>query len=306
MFKCKIKLEELVNKNQRALEIEKTKSLSKAAVKKLARIEDGKAPFYIIKNYFKKEGDPIGDFIAFGIDKNMHLQFSKKEVKGKGISDSSKDAAFGNAYIKSVEGKKIIHFEPDSSCKIAAGAWPKLLKRLKSNLPALKAVVVINGKPVEEDDDKGTEQTSETTNKMEYKAIVAEKLLNEVETITKIYDREKKETLKRKTEKWLNEYSNLSEVDKTDVLRAHFLKIIDANKQVIGVLQKDDQITLLANQIFEAIEKYLSIDDHKSTPAKNLADKIIAALNKIIPIIEKVKDKELLEEMKQIKEVLNS
>ena len=70
------------------------------------------------------------------------------------MSESPKKACTGKAYIKEVNGKKVVHIEPSEKSKVPKGQWPKILKSMKAFFGGLKAVVVIAGEVVEEIKDK--------------------------------------------------------------------------------------------------------------------------------------------------------
>lgn len=165
MFKCKIDFNAFNIHNEKVqLALPKVKALSKAAVKKLLAKPGEKAPFFLILNYFKDANDkPTGDFLCFGIHKQLTKHFLTVEMKpgkpNKRMSANPKEAGMGDSYVKDDNGKKVLCFEPDPACKIPSGKWPKILKALKPMLGGMKAVLVLNGQVIEEDTNTGEGQT---------------------------------------------------------------------------------------------------------------------------------------------------
>ena len=163
-----------------------------------------------------------------------------------------------------------------------------------------KSILVLDGKAIKADDS----EEENAGDRLERKAKIAENLLLEVEKIKSVYDREKKEKLLRKTTKWLTNYKELNDSDKQKV-KEHFPKILTGHKTVNAIIETDNKITVGLNQVFEALEKLMAMPDSKSPKSQNLAQKVAAALNKVQPLIEKVKDKDLLKECKAIQQMLS-
>ncbi len=182
--------------------------------------------------------------------------------------------------------------------------WPKLLKSLKPLLGGYKATVVLDGQVVLEEGETAGEATTTTEDRLVYKAQVATDLLDQVKEVTAVYDREEKEKLLRKTEKWLKEYQALTEQERTPALQQRQTAVAQARQTVTNILVKDNKITQHTDKIFEAAEKYLEIENQESPAATQLADKIVTALNKVFPMIKEVKDMELLEVCQDIQESL--
>lgn len=161
MFKCKISLADYDKNDKSApnVELPLAKKLAKASVKKLATKIGEKTDFYLTKDYFENKGKPIGHFLAIGVSKKLAKQFVMKEMKGKGVATDVKSAATGTVCIKNIGGVDKLCFEPNAKCKIPAAQWPKLLKALKAFFAGYKAVVVVEGKTVEEEPG-GEEDTS--------------------------------------------------------------------------------------------------------------------------------------------------
>lgn len=163
MFKCKIDLADY-DKNDTSVpnvDIAKAKATAKAGVKKLAGAIGEKTDFYITKDYFENNGKPVGHFFAIGTSKKLAKQFIMKEMKGKGTAEGTKNAATGSVYVKNIDGKDKLCFEPHDKCKIPVGQWPKLLKALKSFFAGYKAIVVIGGEVIEEEAGEEGEQETE-------------------------------------------------------------------------------------------------------------------------------------------------
>lgn len=167
MFKCKISLPDY-DKNDKSVpnvELAKAKAIAKASVKKLSGKVGEKTDFYITKDYFENKGKPVGHFLALGVSKKLAKHFVMKEIKGKGIAADTKSAATGTVCIKNIGGKDVLCFEPNPKCKIPASQWPKLLKALKAFFAGYKAVVMIEGKAIEEEpggeEDKDTDAGEE-------------------------------------------------------------------------------------------------------------------------------------------------
>lgn len=156
MFKCKIDITAYNKKDTTAPDVElgKAKALAKAAVKKLAGKPGEKTSFFLTKDYFENKGKPVGHFVGFGTNKKLTKHFLMKEMKGKddAVAKDAKSASTGDVYVEVVNGKNVLHFVPNDKSKVPAGQWPKLLKALKAFFAGLKAVVVLGGQVLEEEE----------------------------------------------------------------------------------------------------------------------------------------------------------
>lgn len=162
MFKSKINFDEFDTNNEKVknLEYAKVKNLSKASVKKLLAKPEGRAPFYMIVDYFKDEQDkPLGNLLCFGINKKLTKHFEQVEMKSgkldKRMSANQKEASMGEAYAKEENDKYIIYFEPSTASKVPGGKWPKILKALKPFLAGKKALVSIGGQIIGGEEETG-------------------------------------------------------------------------------------------------------------------------------------------------------
>ncbi len=152
MFKSKIDFNAFDKNNKKVKDLDesKVKGLAKAGTKKLAGTEGEKTAFHLILDYFKDDkGKGLGHFLNFGENKKLSKHFEQVEMKSgkldKSMSESPKKACMGEAYVKVVNGKKLVHIEPSAKSKIPQGQWPKILKSMKALFGGLKAVVVIGG-----------------------------------------------------------------------------------------------------------------------------------------------------------------
>jgi hypothetical protein len=158
MFKSKIDFNafDKNNKKVKGLDATKVKGSAKAGTKKLAKGKDGdKTVYHLILDYFQDDkGKGVGHFFDFGLNKKLSKHFEQVELKSgkvdKSMSESPKKACTGEAYIKEINGKKVVHIEPSEKSKVPKGQWPKILKSMKAFFGGLKAVVVIAGEVVEE------------------------------------------------------------------------------------------------------------------------------------------------------------
>ncbi len=169
MFKSKIDFNAFDKNNDKVadLELNKVKGLAKASVKKLKAQVGEHAKFHLVLDYFKDDKEkPQGHFLCFGVNKKMDKHFEQVEMKSgkldKSMSANQKEASMGEAYVKEEAGKPILCFDPAPASKIPGGKWPKILKALKPFLNGMKAVVVIGGQEMGEEEDAG-ETTEETT-----------------------------------------------------------------------------------------------------------------------------------------------
>lgn len=170
MFKCKVDFNAFDKKNDKVanLDAKSVKTLTKGGIKKLAKTEGETTPFHLIVDYFEDEnGKVLGSFLSLGINKKLTKHFEQVELKSgkldKSMSKSPKHAAAGEAFIKTVDGQKVVHIVPADGCKIPKGQWPKILKSLKGSLAGLKAVVVLDGVSVGEEEN--TTSAEATANK---------------------------------------------------------------------------------------------------------------------------------------------
>lgn len=167
MFKSKIDFNAFDKNNDKVVNVElnKLRGLSKVAVKKLAANEGEKTPFYLIKDYFKDSNNKsLGHFLSFGISKPMAKHFKDVELKsGKDdqrMSANPKEAAMGEAFVKLVDGKSVLHLLPTAKAKVPNGKWPAILKNLKPFLGGFSATVVFEGAMAPEENASASTETS--------------------------------------------------------------------------------------------------------------------------------------------------
>lgn len=149
------------DKAAKSIDFAKIKAEAKNAAKKLVNsTEPGtKTPFFVKKDYFKNPKDAtksIGHFLAIG-DSNLDKEFKKEKTAA--------DVAYGNFFVKELNGKKTAHFEyvtGQGKLKKAAD-WKPLLKEFKKAVK-LPCVFVVDGQTVE-DDDKEEDTTKEGNDK---------------------------------------------------------------------------------------------------------------------------------------------
>lgn len=310
-IKNKVKPDQYTEDLSKAISPDKIKSESFAAIKMLLKKGyDVKTSFFVKAGHFK--GDKVkygGHFLAIGDSPALSKKFK--------LEKTAPTVAYGNLFVKKIKDQDVVHFEyVGGQGKLKKPAdWKKILKEFKKMLKK-KCAFVIDGQMVEDEDsleenkttDKETSSDSTTeetlTEKLERKAKKAEDLLVEVESIKDIYDRDKKEKLYRKTTKWLDNYAKLSDQQQTPALKSHFPKIQKAHTTVKDILSTDNQITKNLDQVFAALEKFMAMEDHKAPKAQKYSQQISAALDKVMPLIKKVKDKNLLQECKEIQELL--
>lgn len=171
MFKSKVDFNAFDTNNKKVKDIDepKVKALSKNSVKKLLNSPDTRTPFHLILDYFKDDkGKGLNHFLGFGVNKKLDKHFEQVEMKSgkldKSMSASQKEASMGEAYCKDEGGKKLLCFEPSPKSKVPKGKWPKILKGLKPFLAGAKAVVIIDGTVVGEEElpEEGTEENTST------------------------------------------------------------------------------------------------------------------------------------------------
>ncbi len=144
------------------IDIKKLKGLTKNGTKKLVANPEVQTAYHLVLDYFEDPaGKPAGHFLDFGTNKKLTKHFEQVELKSgkldKRMSANQKEASMGAVYVKEENSKNILHFEPDPSCKVPKGKWPKILKALKPFINSMKAVVVLNGEVVGE----ATEETAQ-------------------------------------------------------------------------------------------------------------------------------------------------
>lgn len=309
-IKNKVKPEQYTEDAVKSITQDKVKSESFAAVKMLIKKGyDVKTSFFVKAGHFK--GDKVkykGVFLAIGDSPALLKKFKQEKT--------DPTVAFGNVFVKQVKDEDVVHFEyVGGQGKLKKPAdWKALFKEFKKMIKK-KCAFVVDGQTIEDntpDEEKkeapkgkkqdkvATVATNGLAAKLEQKAKIAEELLLEVEEIKSVYDREKKEKLHRKTTKWLANYDKVPADKKTDAIKAHFPQIHKAHATVQAILATDNKITAGIEQVHKALDRYMEIPDFNSSDAQKMAQKIIAALNKVKPLIEKVKDIELLKECEEI------
>lgn len=313
-IKNKVKPTEFTEDAAASITPDKMKAHAHSAVKLLQKKGyDVKTSFFVKAGHF--QGDKVkfkGLFLAIGDSPNLTKKFKKEKT--------DPNVAYGNLFIRQEKGDDVVYFEyVTGQGKLKKPSdWKGLFKEIKKMVKK-KCAFVLEGQVIKteetvvessteensQDDNAGDESTQEElAARLERKAKTAEDLLTEVEVIKSAYDREKKEKLHRKTTKWLANFDLLRDDQKTDSLKSHFPKIQQAHKTVKEILLTDNKITKGLDQVFGALEKFMQVPDHQSSEAQKLGGKIKAALGKVIPLIEKVKDKDLLDECKAIEEML--
>lgn len=157
MFPCKVKIDQLdkTNKKVKDVDIKANKALTKGKIKKVASQEGERTPFYYLADYFEQNGKPVGHFLSLGNSLKLEKHFVQNEMKksksslmGEKLQDPKK-AAMGEVYVE----KNVIYFEPHDKCKVPEAKWPKILKEMKEYFSGMKAVVIINGEVLAEDED---------------------------------------------------------------------------------------------------------------------------------------------------------
>jgi hypothetical protein len=178
MFKSKIDFNAFDKNNEKVVNVElnKLRGVSKVAVKKLLASEGERTPFYLIKDYFKDSNNkPLGHFLSFGVNKPMAKHFKDVELKSgkddRRMSANPKEAAMGEAFVKLVNGKSVLHLEPTAKAKIPKGKWEAILKRLKPFLGGISATVVFEGANEVEENDLASTETNAT---LELKPLIVE------------------------------------------------------------------------------------------------------------------------------------
>lgn len=307
-IKNKIQANEYREGSPTSISAEKIKPLANAAIKKLTELGLGiKTSFFVEAGYFKDaSGKPDGHFIAIGDSPSLEKEFKTKKT--------SPSIAYGNLFIEKEGDDEVVCFELVSGQgKLKKPAdWKDVLRVFKKMVN--KNCKLVTEEPEADDDSKEEEEeevsnkaeseTETPTERLERKAKIAADLMLEVVEITKIYDRDKKEKLLRKTTKWLNEYNALDKKEQMSDLAKQLPKIQKAYQIVDTILKTDDQITSYMNQIYAGLEEFLTFENHKDPKVKALSSKLIAAIDKVKPIIQKVKDNDLFEECESIQNLL--
>lgn len=169
MFKSKVDFNVFDKNNTKAKDLEQTKAkaLAKAGVKKLQASPETTTSFHLALNYFKDDKEnSLGHFVGFGENKKLDKHFEQVEMKSgkmdKSMTASPKEASMGSAYVKTLNGKETLCFEPDANSKIPQGKWPKILKELKAWFAGVKAVAIFDGQVVEDTDEEVEETTTDT------------------------------------------------------------------------------------------------------------------------------------------------
>lgn len=170
MFKSKVDFNVFDKNNTKAKDLEqaKAKALAKAGVKKLQASPETTTSFHLALNYFKDDKEKsLGHFVGFGENKKLDKHFQQVEMKSgkmdKSMTSSPKEASIGSAYVKTLNGKETLCFEPDANSKIPQGKWPKILKELKAWFAGVKAVAIFDGQVVEDTEEEVEDTTEDTT-----------------------------------------------------------------------------------------------------------------------------------------------
>jgi len=294
MFKSKIDFNafDKNNKKVKDLDAAKVKGSAKAGTKKLAKGKDGeKAVYHLILDYFQDEkGKGIGHFFDFGLNKKLTKHFEQVELKSgkadKSMSDSPKKACTGEAYIKEINGKKVVHIEPSDKSKVPKGQWPKILKSMKAFFGGLKAVVVIAGEVVEEikdkiDGDEASQPTGDEGAQPEDKPTDNKSVIVSVKTLFKdISGSLKSEIPKEVLPNIKSKKVSQDDLDKTSSLLDKFEELKDiyeeASDDIKAKISKHyDALTKQLPKIKKlqnAVEKLLGIDGDEEEDADTEAD----------------------------------
>ncbi|MFK7796752.1 MAG: hypothetical protein AB8E82_04805 [Aureispira sp.] len=156
----------------RSLDPVKAKTLLKGSIKRLsdnANMAAGmRAPFHLIKDYFKDEaGVANGDLLCVGINKPLTKLFNTVELKpGKQevrLSENNTNVSMGEVYVKLMNGKKVVCFEPTPVSKMKTPMWNKALKTMKAAFGGKRGVVIIAGQAVANEEDPTTVEGADNT-----------------------------------------------------------------------------------------------------------------------------------------------
>lgn len=168
MFKSKTNFNAFDKKNTKVdnPKIASVKGYSKAGTKKLMGKIGERTYYHLILEYFVDDkGKVEGHFFDLGENKKLRKHFEQVEMKSgkldKSMSTSPKNACAGEIYIQEINGSKVVHFEPAATSKVQKAKWPKILKTLKPFLNGLKAVVVLGGVVIGEEEDKDDPNSEE-------------------------------------------------------------------------------------------------------------------------------------------------
>lgn len=295
MFKSRINFNAFNKHNTKVanVEVKKLKGLTKAAVKKLLTSPEERTSFFLVLNYFQ---DSTGHFLDFGINKKLAKHFEQVEMKSgkldKSMSASQKEASMGEVYAKEENGKKTLYFVPDAASKIPDGKWPKILKELKPLINSMKAVVVLNGAVVEEEDSASI--ITETPANVEEQRLNLEQLKTLFKPISKLL----KETLPKEIVPRIKS-QKITEVDYQVVeqLQVQVRKFLEAYQQGDNSAQTalvKVKATLEAQQekiasIAKAIQAQLRISSNTTTELpKNIAEE--ALLKNLEALLKQAQD----------------
>lgn len=168
MFKSKTNFNAFDKQNTKVdnPKITSVKGFSKAGTKKLMGKIGERTYYHLILEYFVDDkGKVEGHFLDLGENKKLRKHFEQVEMKSgkldKSMSTSPKNACAGEIYIQEIKGNKVVHFEPAETSKVQKAKWPKILKTLKPFLNGLKAVVVLGGVVIGEEEDKDDPNSEE-------------------------------------------------------------------------------------------------------------------------------------------------
>lgn len=305
MFKSKVDFNAFDKNNTKVKDIEltKAKALAKAGVKKLANNPETPTNFHLAMNYFKDDKDkPLGHLVCFGENKKLDKHFLQVEMKSgkmdKSMTASQKEASMGKAYVKDIKGKATLCFEPDANSKIPGGKWPKLLKELKAFFAGMKAVVMLGGEVV--GDEESMEETGEETTDMDTETVEEETTgeTTEKETIEENTGNERNRAQRASQMKKMDEgVGKMNEavgkapktkltasVEKYEVALAKLIKAAEAD----GIIDDEEQaeidaLTEKIEQLKQAIEERGArlTDEHLKTMNENLT-KVKQELEKML------------------------
>jgi hypothetical protein len=315
MFPCKVKIDQLDKTNTKVKDVDMkaNKALTKGKIKKVVTKEGERTPFYYIGGYFEDKGKAIGDFLSFGDSPKLEKHFVQHEMKKSKNStmdekvQDPKKAAMGAMYVK----ESVIHFEPHEKSKIPPAKWPKILKEMKEYFLGMKAVVVIDGKVIEGEEDKSEtssavveEASAVDLNTDKTKQGIAKRFKNLRETYITVRDNEhdakmvKGLYLNLKT--WLEDFKQLDKGEQKE-LKAYYEKFATLLEGVKKIIKADQKIDEHLKSVTEAIAKYVATQDRSTGPAIALKKEALEELDGIMKFAKFVGASEMMSQCTIIK-----
>lgn len=327
MFPCKVKIDQL-DRKANLLDFNANKAETKGKVKKVATKVGEKTPFYFIADYFEKNGKAIGDFLTLGDSPKLEKHFLQNEMKNSadsvmGKKQDIKTAAMGEVYVKNVDGKDVLHFEPHEKAKVPAGKWAKILKNLKSYFAGMKAVVVIDGQVIqaEESEEEGGEKeadeaptdtptpsadktAAEKTQTIQELADNYKDMLAQFKEVQQAeHDADLVKSLYRNLISWEKSYETMEPAAK-EKLAKFYLSFEATRKEVKKILKVDQNIGEDVATVTKIVTDYIAIDDQNSAAAVKLKTEANELLDKLLKYCEFVSAKKLTVKCQQLKKLL--